>query len=137
MQIQQSTEMTLPLWGLCLLIIWTMFLVVLLITKRVQHLTAGGSPADFGDSTDNKLLWRLYRAQANCAENLPLYIGAIFLLEVRNVSNSVVDSLAVTYIIFRIAHSLIHIFGFDPKYRVACLGVQFLCLLGLIIYAIM
>ncbi|NEP41576.1 MAG: MAPEG family protein [Okeania sp. SIO2H7] len=128
--------MTLPLWGLWVFIIWTILLVVLLIAKRVQHLMTGGSPADFGDPTDNTLLWRLYRAQVNCAENLPLYAGAIFILEVRNVTNSVVDSLAVTYIIFRIAHSLIHIFGFDPKYRVACLGVQFLCLLGLLIYGV-
>ena len=130
-------EMTLPLWGLCVFILWTMFLAVLLIATRLRHLSAGGSPVDFGDPVGNKLLWRLFRAQANCAENLPLYVGVVLILEVRDVSNSAIDSLAVTYIGFRILHSLIHIFDLNPNFRVACLGVQFACLLGLTIYGVM
>lgn len=130
-------EMTIPLWCLCIFIVWIMFIVVLLISARLRHLSVGGSPKDFADPVGNKLLWRLYRTQANCAENLPLYAGAVLLLEVREVSNGIIDSLAIIYISFRILHSLIHIFGFDPIFRVACLGIQFICLLGLIINGVM
>lgn len=137
MQIDRAVEITLPLWGLLIFILWTMLIVVLLTTARLQHLSTGGSPIDFGDPVGNKLLWRLYRTQANCAENLPLYAGIIFLLEVRGVTNGVIDLLAGTYIGFRILHSLIHIFDFNPNFRAACLGIQFICLLGLTINLIM
>ena len=128
--------MTVPLWGLLAFIIWSMFIVALLLATRLRHLNAGGSPLDFGDPTGNKLLWRIFRAQANCAENLPLYAGIVLLLEVRGVANIIIDSLAITYIGFRILHSLIHIFGFNPNFRVACLGVQFACLIVLMIYGV-
>lgn len=136
MQIEPSAQMTLPLWGLLVFILWTMFIVVLLLTVRLRHLSAGGSPVDFGDPVGNKLIWRVYRAQANCVENLPLYAGIIFLLEVRGVTNGVIDLLAGAYIGFRILHSLIHIFDLNPNFRVTCLGIQFICLLGLIINGI-
>lgn len=133
MQIQQPMEMTIPLWGLCTFIVWTMFIVILLTAVRLRHLSLGGSPMDFADSVGNKLLWRVYRTQANCAENLPLYAGTVLLLEVRGIGNEIIDSLVVAYITFRILHSLIHIFNFNPNFRVICLGIQFVCLLGLII----
>ena len=133
----KSMEMTLPLWGLCIFIVWIMFIVVLLIIVRLRYLRAGGSPMDFGDPVGNKLLWRVYRAQVNCAENLPLYAGAVLLLEVRDITNSVTDSLAVAYIASRILHSLIHVFDFNPNFRVTCLGIQFICLLGLMINGVM
>lgn len=129
-------QMTVPLWGLCIFIVWTMCMVVLLITARLRHLSIGGSPIDFGDPMGNKLLWRLFRTQANCAENLPLYAGTVLLLEVRSVDSVAIDSLSVTYIIFRLLHSLIHIFDLNPNFRVACLGIQFLCLIGLLISGI-
>ena len=132
----RSTEMSVPLWGLCVLIVWAMVLVIVLIAVRFQHLQKGGSIADFGDPTGNKPIWRAFRAQANFAENFPLYAGIVLLLEVRDVGNSAIDALAVTYISFRLLHSLIHIFGFNPNFRVACLGVQFVSLLGLMGLAI-
>jgi uncharacterized MAPEG superfamily protein len=128
----QAIEMTIPLWGLCVFIIWMMLLVVLLIIVRLQHLRSGGSPEDFGNPTGNKLLWRVFRAQANCAENLPLYVGTILLLEVRGIANEAIDLFVIIYIGSRLLHSLIHILGFNPNFRVVCLGVQFASLLGLI-----
>lgn len=92
---------------------------------------------DFGDPVGNKLLWRLFRVQANCAENLPLYAGVVLLLEVRGVANGAVDLLAVAYISFRIFHSLIHLFDLNPNFRVVCLGIQFICLFGLMRYGVM
>ncbi len=73
-------EMTVPLWGLVIFILWTIAVVVLLLAVRIRHLAAGGSPKDFGALDDNSLMWRLFRVQANLVENLPLYLGVVFLL---------------------------------------------------------
>ncbi|WP_242044886.1 MAPEG family protein [Anabaena azotica] len=128
--------MTVPLWGLVIFIVWTIAVVVLLLAVRIRHLSTGGSPKDFGIQNDESLLWRLYRVQANLVENLPLYIGVLFLLTVRGVSGTVVDSLVVVYIIFRLVHSLIHIAGINPLFRLVCLVIQLGCLLVLTTLAV-
>jgi uncharacterized MAPEG superfamily protein len=131
-----TTNMTLPLWGLAIFIIWTIAVVVLLLAVRIKHLSAGGSPKDFGTPNDESLLWRLFRVQSNLVENLPLYIGVVFLLTVRGVSGTVVDSLVVVYIGFRLVHSLIHIAGLNPMFRLICLVIQLVCLVVLTALAI-
>lgn len=131
-----TIDMTLPLWGLVIFIVWIMAVVILLLTVRIRHLSAGGSVKDFGTQNDDSLLWRLFRVQSNLVENLPLYLGVVFLLTVRGVSGIAVDSLVVLYIVFRLAHSLIHIAGLNPIFRVFCLAIQFICLLSLTALAI-
>jgi uncharacterized MAPEG superfamily protein len=133
---QMPIDMTFPLWGLAIFIVWTIAIVVLLLTVRIRHLAAGGSVKDFGTPNDESLLWRLYRVQSNLVENLPLYLGVVFLLTVRAVSGTVVDVLIGVYIVFRIVHSLIHIAGLDPKFRFFSLVIQFGCLLTLTTLAI-
>lgn len=123
--------MTFPLWGLAIFILWTIVVVVLLLAVRIRHLAAGGSVKDFGTPNDESLLWRLYRVHANLVENLPLYLGVLFLLTVRGVSGTVVDVLVVVYIGFRILHSLIHIAGVDPMFRLLSLAIQLSCLVAL------
>lgn len=129
-------DMTFPLWGLVIFIVWTIASVVLLLTFRIRHLSAGGSPKDFGTPDNESFLWRLFRVQSNLVENLPLYLGVVFLLTVRGVSGTAVDSLVVCYIVFRLVHSLIHIAGLNPIFRVFCLFIQFVCLLALTALAI-
>ncbi len=129
-------EMTVPLWGLVIFILWTIAVVVLLLAVRIRHLAAGGSPKDFGVIDDNSLLWRLFRVQANLVENLPLYLGVIFLLTIRGISAGVVDLLVSVYITFRLLHSIDHIVGADPRLRVFSLAIQFSCLISLIVLAI-
>jgi uncharacterized membrane protein YecN with MAPEG domain len=131
-----STEMTFPLWGLVILILWTIFIVVLLITVRIRHLAAGGSIKDFGTPNDESLLWRLFRVQSNLVENLPLYIGVVFLLSVRGASVAAIDLLVSVYILARLFHSIIHIAGADPNLRIFGLVIQFGCLMELIALAI-
>ncbi|MBE9228520.1 MAPEG family protein [Phormidium sp. LEGE 05292] len=128
--------MTFPLWGLVIFILWTIVVVILLLTVRIRHLAAGGAVKDFATPNDESLLWRLYRVHANLIENLPMYLGVVFLLTVRGVSGTVVDVLVVVYIAFRIVHSLIHIAGIDPKFRVLSLGIQLTCLVALTSLAI-
>lgn len=131
-----TIEMTFPLWGLVIFIAWTIAIVALLLTVRIRHLSAGGSPKDFGIQNDESLLWRLYRVQANLVENLPLYIGVVFLLTIRGVSGVAVDWLVVLYIGFRLVHSLIHIAGLNPLFRLFSLVIQLGCLVALMVLAI-
>lgn len=84
------------------------------------------------------MLWRLFRAQSNKAENLPLYIGVV-LLTVRGVSGSAVDLLVVLYIIsFACAFSDSHswyqsdVSAFKLSYSVSLLG-RFDCLGNLLV----
>jgi uncharacterized MAPEG superfamily protein len=135
-QIQQ-TNMTIPLWGLVIFILWTIAIVIALIAVRIRHLSAGGSPKDFATQNDESLLWRLFRVQSNLIENLPLYLGVVFLLTVRGVSGIAVDSLIVAYIVFRLLHSMIHIAGLNPIFRVWSLGIQLSCLVALIVMAVL
>jgi uncharacterized MAPEG superfamily protein len=129
-------SMNVPLWGLVIFMGWTISIVCLLLIVRIRHLAAGGAVQDFGIQDDRSLLWRLYRVQANLVENLPLYLGVVFLLTVRGISGATIDLLAVAYITFRLIHSAIHIAGLNPMLRVWCLAVQFGCLITLVSLAI-
>lgn len=40
------SAMTFPVWGLVIFILWTIVVVVLLLTVRIRHLAAGGSIKD-------------------------------------------------------------------------------------------
>ena len=131
-----TIDMTVPLWGLVIFIVWTIAVVILLLAVRIRHLSAGGSVKDFGTQNDESLLWRLFRVQSNLVENLPLYIGVVFLLTVRGVSGAVVDSLIIVYIGFRLLHSAIHIAGINPIFRFFSLAIQFVCLIALTALAI-
>jgi uncharacterized MAPEG superfamily protein len=123
--------MSVPLWGLLIFMGWTIASVCLLLTVRIRHLATGGAVKDFGTQNDASLLWRLYRVQANLVENLPLYLGVVFLLTVRGVAGTAIDALVIMYIIFRLIHSIVHIAGLNPMLRIFCLAIQFGCLIAL------
>ena len=129
-------QITVPLWGLVIFIAWTMAIVVLLIAVRIRHLSSGGSPKDFGTPNDESLLWRLFRVQSNLIENLPLYMGVTLLLTVQGVSGIAVNLLILAYITSRLIHSIIHIAGINPTFRIVSLAIQFACLIALITLAI-
>jgi uncharacterized MAPEG superfamily protein len=126
-----ALDMTFPLRGLAIFIGWTIAVVALLLAVRIRHLSAGGSVKDFAIQNEDSLLWRLFRVHSNLIENLPLYLGVVFLLTVRGVSGTVVDLLIAAYIVFRLVHSVIHIAGIDPMFRLISLVIQLSCLLAL------
>jgi uncharacterized MAPEG superfamily protein len=128
-------SMSVPLWGLVIFMGWTIAIVCLLLAVRIRHLAAGGAVQDFGTQNDKSLLWRLFRVQSNLVENLPLYLGVVFLLTVRGISGMAIDLLSAVYITFRLIHSAIHIAGINPIFRVLCLAIQFGCLIALTILA--
>ncbi len=129
--------MTVPLWGLAIYVVWIVFVVVMLLGARGRHLAAGGDVAAFGIPDDSKLIWRLFRVQANLVENLPLYAAVVLIISIRGVSSGTIDALVIIYMVARIAHSVIHIYGADPRFRLACLLVQLLSLLGLVGLAVL
>lgn len=131
-----TQQMTIPLWGLVIFIGWTIAIVVFLLAVRIRHLSTGGSPQDFGTPNDESLLWRLFRVQSNLVENLPLYIGVVLLLTVREVSGIAVNLLIIAYITSRLVHSIIHIASINPIFRVLSLAIQFACLIALTTLAI-
>lgn len=131
-----SIHMTFPLWGLVFFILWTIAIVIFLLIVRIRHLRAGGSVKDFSRQNEESLLWRLFRVHANLTENLPLYTGVVLLLAVRDVSATIVNWLVVLYILFRLVHSVIHIAGINPMFRLLSLVVQLLCLVALTALAI-
>ncbi|MEP0959857.1 MAPEG family protein [Microcoleus sp. FACHB-1515] len=130
-------QMLVPMWGLVIFIVWTIAVVILLLVVRIRHLAAGGSIKDFGTPNDESLLWRLFRVQANLVENLPLYLGVVFLLTVRGISGMAIDLLIEVYIAFRLVHSVVHIAGLDPTLRLVSLGIQLSCLIALIALGIL
>jgi uncharacterized membrane protein YecN with MAPEG domain len=129
--------MTVPLWGLVIFILWTIASVALLITVRMRHLATGGDVKDFGTPDNDSLLWRLFRVQSNLVENLPLYLGVVVLLTLREISGLTIDLAIECYLIFRILHSVIHIAGLNPLFRIVCLAVQFGCLIFLTVLAVL
>ncbi|MDX2243168.1 MAG: MAPEG family protein [Leptolyngbyaceae cyanobacterium bins.302] len=131
-----TTTMTVPLWGLVIFISWTIAIVFFLLAVRIRHLSQGGSPKDFGTPNDESLLWRLFRVQSNLVENLPLYLGVIFLLTIRDVSSPTVNVVVIIYMTFRLVHSIIHIASFNPIFRLISLVIQLVCLMALMVLAI-
>jgi uncharacterized MAPEG superfamily protein len=53
-----------------------------------------------------------------------------------SVSGTIVDSLVIVYIVFRLVHSMIHIAGLNPMFRLLSLVIQLVCLLVLTALAI-
>ncbi len=132
----QIEAMTVPLWGLVIFIGWIMAIVLLLVALRIRHVAVGGAVQDFGVQDDRSRFWRLFRVQSNLVENLPLYLGVVVLLTIRGISGTAIDALIIVYMAFRLIHSMIHIAGMNPIFRVGCLAVQFICLIGLMALAI-
>lgn len=128
--------MNYPLLTLAIFVAWTMIILMSMFIARTRHLTNGGSYADFGKQDSALLIYRFSRAHINCIENLPLFIGAVVIIQLREVASIFIDALCVAYIVFRIAHSLIHIMNINPILRFACLLGQIVCLSGLLAFGI-
>lgn len=125
-------EMTTALWVLAASIVWTILILLSLLFVRLRHLRAGGSVRDFGRPDDASLLWRLFRAHYNAIENLPLLIGIVVVLTVREIDSAFVGGLAIVYLIARLTHTIVHVAGWNPRIRLAMLITQMSCLIGML-----
>ncbi|MGH7893145.1 MAG: MAPEG family protein [Candidatus Binatia bacterium] len=131
--------MTVPLWCLVALVVWTIGLVVALSVARLRHLAAGGSVRDFGVPDDRRLIWRLFRAHVNSVENLPLFASVVLVATVRGVSGLALDALAIVYLAARVGQSIVHVTpggGLRGNRRFAFFVAQLACLLLLAAVAV-
>ncbi len=74
----RTVDMTSPPWGLVLFHRMDDLVVALCCRENSTSSAGGFQSKDFATPNDESLLWRLYRVQANLAENLPLYLGVPF-----------------------------------------------------------
>ena len=105
--------MTIPLWVLLIFAVWT--LIVLLTTVgiyRWSHILTGSAqlidyPAD--NPQGKPIYLRAMRAHANCLENLPVFGAIVLVAYAANIDALILDRLAVTFLLARIAQSVIHV----------------------------
>lgn len=90
----------------------------------------------YGDG-GNEVLLRRMRAHGNFAENVPIFLVLLAVLELATGGNLILWSVAILFILARIAHA----FGMDRAganpLRVGGIAASWLVLLGLGIYAIL
>ena len=90
----------------------------------------------YGDG-GNEILLRRMRAHANFAENVPIFLILLAVLELATGGNLILWTAAILFILARIAHA----FGMDRPganpLRVGGIGISWLVLLGMGAYAIM
>ncbi|MGQ0660039.1 MAPEG family protein [Sphingosinicella sp.] len=90
----------------------------------------------FGDG-GNEILLRRMRAHANFAENVPIFLILLAVLELASGGNLILWTAAILFILARIAHA----FGMDRPganpLRVGGIGVSWLVLIGLGLHAIL
>ncbi len=102
-----------PLLHLTLFAGWTIFLLILVELVRAWLMSAQGYPVTAfpsGERHGPDAYWRLYRAQANCLEFLPMYgavIGAMALADTPAPSSFALASLVI--VVARPLQSLVHI----------------------------
>jgi len=128
--------LTVPLVCLLALVVWTIALVAALTIARLRRLARGGSVRDFGVPDDRRLVWRLFRAHANCVENLPLFAAVVLVAAVAGRNGPLLNFLAVAYLSARVAQSLSHVApgsGLRFNVRFGFFAAQLACLTAFII----
>ena len=128
--------LTIPLLCLLVFVAWTIALVVALTVARLRYLASGGSVRDFGVPDNRRLIWRLFRAHANCVENLPLFASVVLIAAVAGRDGPALNVLALAYLSARVAQSLSHLApgaGLRFNVRFGFFAVQLACLAGLLI----
>lgn len=126
--------MTTPLWCLLGFVLWTTLLLLMVAAVRVAQILGGSArPSDFpsGVPHGGDRYWRLNRAHLNCLENLPLFGAVVLTGAVIGADAPILDTLALTYLVARVAQSVIHVASGSDRAvqaRFACFGVQIACL---------
>jgi uncharacterized MAPEG superfamily protein len=107
------SAMTIPL--LCLLgfVVWTALLVLVgIAVPRITATLRGKAPptgflADVPHGSERYR--RTMRAHINCVENLPMFAAVVLTGAVVHAGSPLMDTLALTYMAARVAHTLIHV----------------------------
>ena len=136
--------MTVPIWSLLGFAAWTLLLLLLTIGvyRWFRVLTGRAGISEFRADQVEGQDWykRAMRAHANCIENLPVFVAIVLALYAANVAGPLVNMLAVTVLVTRIAQSLVHV-SFEQtnsvvSVRFSFFFLQFICfcwLIGIIV----
>ncbi|MFW2392220.1 MAG: MAPEG family protein [Methyloceanibacter sp.] len=115
--------MTVPLWVLLTLAVWT--LLVLLAGVGLHRwsliLSSKAELTDFpgGVAEGAPAYCRAVRAHANCVENLPVYGAIAITAAIAGVDTPRLDQLAIVLLIARIGQTLIHMIFRETNRTVA------------------
>jgi uncharacterized MAPEG superfamily protein len=132
--------MTVPIWSLLGFAAWTLLLLLLTIGiyRWFRVLTGRAGISEFRADQVEGQDWykRAMRAHANCIENLPVFVAIVLALYAANVAGPLVNMLAVTVLVTRIAQSLVHV-SFEQtnsvvSVRFSFFFLQFICFFWLI-----
>lgn len=110
---QQGTIMTIPQWTLLYFALWTLLTLIFTVGVMRFHLILTGKtqPKEFrADVVQGSPRYRqAIRAHANCVENLPVYGAIIFGLTLLKLDSSLLNTLAIIFIISRVCQTITHI----------------------------
>lgn len=105
--------MSIPIFVLLAFAGWTLLSMTLTVgTYRWYHILSGRNRiAEFSEYRIEGKGWykRALRAHANCVENLPVYGAIAIAIIATGISSSLLDILAVVFLIARIAQTSVHI----------------------------
>lgn len=104
--------MTTPLVTLLLFALWTVLVPLGTVgVYRFVQVFRGAAMNAFPAENVQGADWykRAMRAHANCVEGLPVYGAVVVCLTLGHVASPIVDGLAVTVIVFRIAQTVVHL----------------------------
>lgn len=105
--------MDIPLLSLLGFTLWTIVLLIATVGvyrwRRILAGTVAISSFVSGDDHGNEWYGRAMRAHANCIENLPVFAVLVIAAELQGMRGVLFDWLAVTVLVARIAHSLVHV----------------------------
>lgn len=135
--------MPIPLWILLAFAAWTLLVLIgsvgayrwsHILTRRIaigelQFYNLEGHPDWYK---------RGMRAHGNCVENLPVYGAVVLAIIVTGASAPILDSLAIVFMVARIAQSLVHVSvrqtNTVTSVRFAFYLVQFVCMVWMGLY---
>jgi uncharacterized MAPEG superfamily protein len=134
--------MSIPLWVLLAYAAWT--LLTLFATVGVYRwrriLTGQTDIAEWRADEVQGDEWyrRAVRAHQNCLENLPIYTAIVVALIATQLTNPILDALALAMLLARVCQTMIHILvkqtNVVASFRFGFFFVQAVCLIGMGIF---
>ncbi|HZS36565.1 MAG TPA: MAPEG family protein [Polyangia bacterium] len=134
-----ATAMTPALWALVGWAAWAMLLVTAIVSARGWQVFRGAKRVtEFpgGVQHGGDVYWRLYRAHANTAENLPIVAVLTLIGTLVPVYRGTFDALALAALGARVVQSLVHVSSGSAlaiNVRFTAFAAQYVCFAWMIV----
>lgn len=131
--------MSIPIWTLLGFAAWTLLTLIANVgVYRWSHILTGRASLNewrADQRQGSERYQRAMRAHQNCIENLSVYTAIIIVLIASETAGTVIDALAITILVARIFHTLIHIgpeqTNLVAGIRFAFFSVQIICMIAM------